>query len=59
MKTIISSMPTQRIAKMLLIIIAGSGIAVFFSSCYGAAYRHNARVENRVDRREARRNYYY
>ena len=58
MKTILSSIPTQRIAKALLLVIAGTGITMFFSACYGAAYRHDARVDNRVDRRQERRSYY-
>jgi hypothetical protein len=33
---------------------AATAACTFFSACVGTAYRHEARVENRVDRRDDR-----
>ena len=51
MNKVISSIPTQRISRVLLLVMFTSGVAIFFSACVG----HEARVENRVDRRYDRR----
>jgi hypothetical protein len=50
MKTSLSSIPTQRIARALLLILAATAACTFFSACAG----HEARVERRQDRREDR-----
>ena len=44
----LSSIPTQRIARTLLLTLAATAACTFFSACVG----HQARVENRQDRRE-------
>ena len=51
MKNSLSSIPTQRIARGLVLTFAATAACTFFSACFGTAYRHDARVENRVDRR--------
>ena len=51
MKNSLCSIPTQRIARALLLMFAATGACTFFSARAGPAYRHHARVENRVDRR--------
>ena len=56
MKNSLSSIPTQRIARALVLIFAATVLCTFFSACVGPAYRHGARVENRVDRRHDRWN---
>jgi hypothetical protein len=62
MKSFIASIPAHRITKALLLVVASTGIATFFSACAGTEYRHHARVDRRVDRRYARydayNNYY-
>ena len=55
MKTALSSIPTQRTARGLLLVFAATGACTLLSACLGTAYRHQARVENRVDRRMERR----
>jgi hypothetical protein len=55
MKTALSSIPTQRIAREFLLTFAATGACTLLSACLGTAYRHDARVENRVDRRMERR----
>ena len=50
MKNSLSSIPTQRIARSLLLILAATAACTFFSACVG----HQARVENRQDRRADR-----
>ena len=50
MKTSLSSIPTQRIARALLLTLAATAACTFFSACVG----HQARVENRQDRRADR-----
>src|SRR5262245_63646110 len=46
--------PHQWISRALLLMFAATALCTFLSACYGTAYRHEARVENRVDRRHAR-----
>jgi hypothetical protein len=55
MKNSLASIPTQRIARGLVLTFAATAACTFFSACFGTAYRHEARVENRVDRRMERR----
>jgi hypothetical protein len=55
MENTLSSIPTQRITRALLLMFAATAACTFFSACVGPAYRHQARVENRVDRRMDRR----
>ena len=50
MKNSLSSIPTQRIARSLLLILAATAACTFFSACAG----HETRVERRQDRRENR-----
>ena len=50
MKTSLSSIPTKRIARSLLLILAATAACTFFSACVG----HQARVENRQERRSDR-----
>ncbi|MGA7395506.1 MAG: hypothetical protein WBL40_01335 [Terrimicrobiaceae bacterium] len=50
MKNSISSIPTQRIARALLLTLVASAACTFFSACAG----HERRVERRQDRRENR-----
>ena len=50
MKNSISSIPTHRIARALLLTLVTSAACTFFSACVG----HQARVENRQDRRADR-----
>jgi hypothetical protein len=57
MKNSLYSIPTQRIARGLVLVFAATAACTFFSACVGPAYRHQARVENRVDRRHDRWNY--
>jgi hypothetical protein len=40
MKTSLSSVPTQRIARALLLVFAATAVCTFFSACVGTAYRH-------------------
>jgi hypothetical protein len=54
MKNSLSSIPTRRTARALLLMFAATAACTFFSACVGTAYRHEARVENRVDRRHDR-----
>ena len=50
MKTSLTSIPTRRIARALLLTLAATAACTFFSACVG----HQARVENRQDRRADR-----
>jgi hypothetical protein len=50
MKNSISSIRTQRIARALLLTLVTSAACTFFSACVG----HQARVENRQERRADR-----
>ena len=50
MKNSVSSIPTERIARMLLLILAATAACTFFFACVG----HQARVENRQERRADR-----
>ena len=50
MKNSLTSIPTQRIARSLLLILAATAACTFFSACAG----HERRVERRQDRRENR-----
>jgi hypothetical protein len=50
MKNSRSSVPTQPIARTLLLILATTAAYTFFSACAG----HERRVERRQDRRENR-----
>ena len=50
MKNSLSSIPTQRIARLLLLTLVASAACTFFSACAG----HERRVERRQDRREYR-----
>ena len=55
MKHALSSMPTHRIARALLLTFVATAACTFFSACVGPRYRHQERVEDRVDRRMDRR----
>ena len=50
MKNSLSSIPTQRIARALLLTLAATAACTFSSACAG----HETRVERRQDRRENR-----
>jgi hypothetical protein len=50
MKTSLSSIRTQRIARALLLTLAATAACTFFSACFG----NQARIENRQDRRADR-----
>jgi hypothetical protein len=50
MKTSLSSIPTRRIARALLLTLTATAACTFFSACVG----HQARVDNRQDRRADR-----
>jgi hypothetical protein len=54
MKHLLCYIPTERIAQALTLIVAVTAACTFFSACAGPAYRHQARVENRIDRRQDR-----
>jgi hypothetical protein len=54
MKYSLPFLPTQRIAQALALIVAVTAACTSFSACAGPAYRHQARVENRIDRRQDR-----
>lgn len=55
--TPLSSIPTRRIARILLLAFAVAGACTFLSSCL--ARRHDARVDARVENRVDRRRGYY
>ena len=57
MKNSLCSTPTRQIARALVLMFAATAACTFFLACAGPAYRHQARVENRVDRRHDRWNY--
>ena len=54
MKALLSLFPVYRVAKALLFIFAASAACAFFSACTGPAYRHERRVDRRVDRQDYR-----
>jgi hypothetical protein len=44
----------KTVSKLLLVVFACSAAATLLSACAGPAYRHDARVDHRVDRRDDR-----
>jgi hypothetical protein len=54
MNEFLSSIHSHRIARALLVVFAATAACTFLSACTGPAYRHERRVDRRVDRHEDR-----